>query len=119
MKRDMNLVRSILIASADSDNPLSAGAFVDNERDIDAVIYHIKIMYDAGLIEASFKKSWEKPIADATVISPTWEGNDFLDAVRNEKVWKKVSLKIAQMAGTATFDIIKSLAVKELSTILL
>lgn len=115
----MGFVRSILIASADSQCPLSADAFVDDNHDKDDVIYHIRIMEDAGLIEASYKKTWEKPIIDATVESLTWEGNDYLDAVRNDKVWRKVVQKIAKLSGSATFEITKTMAAQELSNLLL
>lgn len=118
MKRDMDLVRSILKGAAESSGSVDAAAFIDGRHDFDDVAYHVDMMASAGLIEATIIRSLEKPIVRASVDSLTWDGNDFLDAVSNDKVWRKVRLKVAQMAGAATFDVTKALAVKELGKLL-
>lgn len=112
MKRDMDLVRSILMMVADSDDPVSIDALVNGDHDKQLVGYHISIMKDAGLIKASIMSADDDPYYQCFISSLTWEGNDFLDAVRNDMVWVKTKSTISKTAGSATFEIVKSVAVK-------
>ena len=112
MKRDMDLVRSIMLKVADSDEPISICDFVDAEHDKQLVGYHISIMRDAGLVKASIMPADDDPYYSCRVSSLTWEGNDFLDVVRNETVWEKTKSAISKTVGSATFEMVKSMAVK-------
>ena len=51
MKRDMELVRAILLAMEDSPST-GPGELVIPDYDTEAVMYHLKIMREAGLIKA-------------------------------------------------------------------
>lgn len=113
MKRDMGLVRRILMEVADSREPLSAELFTDDRHDFQEVAYHFKIMGEAGLLNATLLPGDDGFYA-AMATSLTWEGQDFLSAVSNQGVWKKVSMAIAKRTGDATFDVVKALAVGEL-----
>ena len=115
----MELVRAILLAVADSAGAVDGNALIDELHDLQEVGYHVEMMKDAGLVEASIQKEWGGSYVLVRVGPLTWEGNDFLDAVANDTVWKKVRTKIAQLSGNATFDIAKALAVKMLSEMLL
>ena len=42
--------------------------------------------------------------------SLTWEGHEYLDAVRSPKVWKEVKKRLSQVGGTAAIATIKALA---------
>lgn len=108
----MDLVRSILMMVADSDDPVSIDDFVDGEHDKQIVGYHISIMKDAGLIKASIMSADNDPYYQCFISSLTWEGNDFLDAVRSDTIWAKTKSAISKTAGSATFDIVKSVAAK-------
>ena len=41
----------------------------------------------------------------------TWEGHEYLDSVRDPKVWAKVTGKLKEVGGTASIDIVKALAI--------
>lgn len=119
MRRDMDLVRAILKCAAEASGPVDARTFVSDSHDFADIAYHIEMMRDAWLIRATVWRAWEVSIVSASVDSLTWEGNDFLDAVSSDGVWSRVKVKIAQITGTASFEVVKALAVKELSAILL
>ena len=119
MRRDMELVRSILLAVADASVLVDGNALTDELHDLQAIGYHVEMMRDAGLVEATIHKEWGGTYVIVRVGPLTWEGNDFLDAVANDTVWKKVKTRIAQLAGNATFEITKALAVKYLGELLL
>jgi hypothetical protein len=40
----------------------------------------------------------------------TWEGQDYLDAVRSNTVWGKTKEAINKSAESATFDVVKAIA---------
>jgi hypothetical protein len=110
MKRDMTLVREVLLAiEADSDEPgpmnLEIEGFSPEE-----VSYHVKIMADAGLLEAIDASTQEDFSWAPTAL--TWQGHEFLDAVRNETVWQKTKQLVAEKGGSVPFEVLKALAVK-------
>lgn len=89
MKRDMDLVRTILKTCADATEPVDASVFVDETHSMQLIVYHFKIMSDAGLVESDINGTWNGSTIRASVRALTWDGNDFLDAVRSDSLWSK------------------------------
>ncbi len=110
MKRDMDLVRTILLALADSDEPLLSTDLVTDEYSRDVIGYHFLILDEAGLIMANVKPAGDDPYYFAVASRLTWEGNDFLDAVRDESIWKRVRSTIGKITGDASFEVFKTVA---------
>ena len=110
MKRDMDLVRTILFALADSDEPLWSTDLVTDEYSRDIIGYHFLILDEAGLIVANVKATDDDPYYIAVASRLTWEGNDFLDAVRDESIWKRVRSTIGKITGGASFEVFKTVA---------
>lgn len=115
MKRDMELVRQVLLQTEQS-------ATVDNVIDLhiegyspEEISYHVKILSDAGLLEAhnfSDSENFEwKPT------SLTWKGHEFLDAARNETVWKKATEIVKDKGGSVPFEVLKDLLIKGAATL--
>lgn len=112
MKREMDLVRQILITSAESTESVDADVFVSDRYDFEMVAYTIDIMEEAGLINANVQKAFGGDYISAQVKSLTWKGQDFLDSVKSNKVWTEVKSTIAKGTGAFTFEIIKKIAEK-------
>lgn len=110
MKRDMDLVRTILLALADSDEPLWSTDLVTDDYSRDVIGYHFLILDEAGLIMANVKAADNDPYYIAVASRLTWEGNDFLDAVRDESIWKRVRSTIGKITGGASFEVFKTVA---------
>lgn len=110
MKRDMDLVRTILLALADSDEPLRSTDLVTDEYSRDVIGYHFLILDEAGLIMANVKAADNDPYYIAVASRLTWEGNDFLDTVRDESIWKRVRSTIGKITGGASFEVFKTVA---------
>lgn len=110
MKRDMDLVRTILLALADSDEPLWSTDLVTDEYSRGVIGYHFLILDEAGLIMANVKAAGDDPYYIAVASRLTWEGNDFLDAVRDESIWKRVRSTIGKITGGASFEVFKTVA---------
>ena len=113
MKRDMDLVREILLRIEKGERP--EGLISNIKKPKDEVYYHIKIMSDFGLINAEIITAMNKvspgpSFVVANIAGLTWEGYDFLDDIRNETVWKKTQAQIKKTTGTASLEMVKEVA---------
>lgn len=111
MRRDLDLVRTILKTCADSNEPVPMSTFADAAHTTDLVAYHIDIMQEAGLINATIIRGMNERTVHATIDSLTWEGNDFLDAVRSDGLWSKTKQRIATTIGSVSFDVVKAFGI--------
>ena len=109
MKRDWNLCKEILCrleTKPERQHSMRLSEFEDlgvKER----VGYHVYLLHDAGLIEAytSNKPNRTDAYEPAHL---TWEGQDFLEAAKNDVAWKKALKHIAEKGGGATTEILKA-----------
>lgn len=117
MKRDMDLMRKILLRIEEcSDVPpkvLTLDDFMDMKKSSYMISLHIDLLCDAGLIEV-MDTSIEDGLKDFDIVRLTLAGYEYLDAIRNARVWDRVKQSVSYVGG-ATLDIIKQLAVKELA----
>ena len=110
MKRDMDLVRDILLLIESSECcgfDWREREFESLSKDYNVIWYHIKIMVDGGLIEcekARYVDQYDK-------LYITAKGHEFLDCIRNDDIWHTVKERIAVVGG-APSDVIMWLANK-------
>lgn len=107
MRRDMDLVRSILIQVEAADGPLDMGDMDPCGHTEEEVAYHIELMAQRGLVSATVRRAYGGAVMLCRVDALTWDGRDMLDAVRSERVWARARRAIADSVGTATFDVVK------------
>lgn len=110
MKRDMELVRAILTATEAADGPYSPSELVSCGWPVQAIAYHVELLSAHGLVDARVNRY--KGGASLTVLGLTWEGCDYLDAIRDERVWEETTRAIAESVGSATMAVVKTTAVK-------
>ena len=67
MKRDLDLVRSILLRVEGADGALGLRDFSSDAYTDDVVAYHLQLMENRGLIDASFTKDWSGSVVKATI----------------------------------------------------
>src|SRR5687768_8627056 len=95
MKRDMELVRAILLEvekAGPNGEPIEI-----TDKSVEEVNYHIKRMKEAGLIDAVISEtilSGSTPSSPYRIVEMTWKGHDFLDAARDTGVWRKALSRI-------------------------
>ncbi|QGN00032.1 DUF2513 domain-containing protein [Methylocystis parvus] len=115
MKRDMDLIRELLLKLEGANVPPGVTAVISpydarlavNGFDGEEIGHHLRMLVSAGFIETG-----NQPFAaDGALIfrQIAWEGRDFLDSVRDPEVWGKTK-KGALAAGGFTFDLLKDLA---------
>lgn len=105
MKRDMDLCREILLEIEGYEGAPGMLELSSEKGSEDYISYHVKLLYEAGLIEAmdasgmnSFK--WYP-------VSLTWQGHEFLDAARDETRWNKAKSKVVSATGGLAFEFLK------------
>jgi len=101
MKRDMELVRLILLGQETGETPPEL-----SEYSKEAIIYHYQIMDDAGLIVASFEKDISGIAFGGGVNRLTWAGHDFLDSTKDSKIWKMAKAHIIKPGASWTFSLL-------------
>ena len=110
MRRDMDLVRQILLDVAESQVPLTASALAIDSVPPELIMFHLRLMHHADLIEVEFANSIGG--ATASVQRLTWAGSDFLEAVASDDVWSKTKKLIAKTTGSAPFEVFRAVAVQ-------
>jgi len=112
MKRDMELVRQILLQVESSIGNDTANIQI-KDRSPEEIAYHVYLLNDAGLIEAKILYGSGSVNQQGYVIfRMTWAGHDFLDASRDEGLWQEAMGIIGEQVKSAPFDVIKTILVK-------
>jgi len=109
MKRDMDLVRELLLKL--EAEPLDGNLWcldIDGfgivGRTYDEVAYYMVLLIDGGLLDGEREQS-----GGIVARKLTWAGHDFLDSVRDPRTWSATKDKVKK-AGGFTLDIIASTA---------
>ena len=110
MKRDMDLVRLILLEIEDKYRSTAIYDLAIDGYDTEMVAYHCKILYEAGLISDYKAQYADNEIYVFGVGSLTWDGNDFLEKIRDDSQSKKVKETITKKGLPLVVDTIKSVA---------
>ena len=110
MKRDMELVRLILLKIEEEYHSTALYNLKIDGYDTETTAYHCKILHEAGLIS-----DYDSQYADGEIwsfgVGPlTWEGNDFLDRIRDSSQWKKVKDTITQKGLPLVIETIKTIS---------
>jgi hypothetical protein len=116
MKRDMDLIRELLLKLEALDIPAGAvrplspynpAMAVDGFTPED-IGRHLAMLVSGEFIETAGSRPFG---ADGSLIfrQISWQGHDFLDSVRDPKIWEETK-KGAEAAGGFTVDLLKDLA---------
>ena len=99
MKRNMDLVRQILLALKAHEDPAGMANVEIEGRQPAEVNSHLTIMAEAGLIYGQ-EQTYEA--IDDTVwmyVRLTWQGHEFVNAARDDKRWEEVKRQLAAVGG--------------------
>ncbi|MXS85317.1 DUF2513 domain-containing protein [Nitrosomonas sp. HPC101] len=107
MKRDMDLVRKILLkAIAEQHGYTNGNPSIEGVSD-EQVGYHVWLMEQAGLVHAIIPGGLTSESPYAILVSPTWNGHDFADAAVDNKIWKKAMRTVLKEGKSFTFSYLK------------
>jgi hypothetical protein len=107
MKRNLDLIRHILFECEKSPpaEPIMTLEVPDNVSGAE-VAEHIEIMAEAGLLDAEVLNTHDDSTA-FIIRKITWEGHDFISAVREDTLWRKAKEAIIKPGASFTFDVLK------------
>lgn len=110
MKRDMELIRMVMLAAEKTKEP---NELIDpkfeghNEIEIS---YHIALLDDAGLLHGQDRSAIGVFRWSAGAL--TWAGHEFVEAVKDEEVWKEALAITAKSGDGTVFEILKKALMK-------
>lgn len=110
MKRDMELVRQILITVGDAEGPVDIERFVDARFSMELIAYHVSLMEAHGLVDAEILYADDRAYR-GVIGGLTWEGADFLDAIGDDGIWKRTKAAIKSVSSSVTMQTIRETAV--------
>ena len=113
MKRDMDLIRKLLLYLEEKDNDKVIKDLELEGYSKDEVQYHFILMDQAGLIrcERAMSSTTSDRIIRIYPFSLTWQGHEFLEASRNDTYWNKAKDLVNSKSGALSFDVLKALLI--------
>lgn len=117
MKRDLDLLRKILLAIENANEfyyyngiPLLASDI--GCPNLNLVSFHVSLLVDNNYIEVLNVTCCGIAYDDYMIKRLTADGCDYLDNIRNDTIWNKTKEAISNVGGTCALDIVKSIAGK-------
>lgn len=104
LKRDMDLIRSILLEIEGKESTTSWVTLSLEGYSDEQINYHLDLLDQVGFLEVK-KFSLERHM----VRNITMRGHDFLDNAKNESVWEKTKTVIKDHGGSASMQVIVEL----------
>lgn len=117
MKRDLDLLRKILLAVENADgfysyNGVDQVASAVGYSDLSIISFHISLLVDSDYIEVTEVTCCGQAYDDYLIKRLTAAGCDYLDSVRNDSIWDATKATIAKAEGSCALSLVKSIAEK-------
>ena len=116
MKRDMELVRKILFKIEEEYKDSAIYNLKIDGYDLATVAYHCNIIHGAGLVMDYGSQSADDAIYSFGVSGLTWEGQDFLEKIREDTVWNKTKTILKEKGLPMIVDVIKDVSSSVISS---
>lgn len=100
MKRDMDLIRAMLLA-IEADNHGFAPEMAIDGYTQEQIGYHAVLLGEAGLAKVHDVTHGGSHSPEALITRLTWEGHEFLDAARENNRWNKAKDTIGKIGGAS------------------
>jgi len=109
VKRDMNVVRQLVLAIEASPSGFAPKDLIIDGYTHEEIGYHLYIMLEAGLIRGADVTVLGSKSPEAIATSLTWTGHEFADASRDEDLWAKAMKLTKEKTGSVTIDLLMKL----------
>lgn len=110
MKRDMDLVRYILMEVEGAEDNVHVRDLVTESWSFELICYHLEMLVAHGLVDGHVFRNGVGHASDGVARALTWDGCDYLDAIRSDTVWAKTKRVIKEAAVSVTLSVIKDAA---------
>lgn len=106
MKRDFDLIRSILMAMENETCGFPSGDLQIAGFTAEQIGFHVHLLGQAGLARVADSSDDDKFLPSAIPLSITWSGYEFLDTAKDERLWKKAKEIVIKPAGGIAFGVL-------------
>lgn len=100
MKRDMDLIRAILLACEVDEHGFAPRIEIEGYTQ-EQIGYHAVLLGEAGLAKVNNVTTMGSPSPRAQIVSLTWEGHEFLDSARDNQIWNLAKDSINKLGGAS------------------
>lgn len=117
MKRDLDLIRKILLAIENADSLCYYNGIPQLAEDIDCtdlalVSFHVTLLVDNDYIDVIDISCCGVEYDDYMIKRLTADGCDYLDNIRNDTVWNKTKELLSKVGGTCALELVKTISGK-------
>ncbi|MDD4876343.1 MAG: DUF2513 domain-containing protein [Dehalococcoidales bacterium] len=100
MKRDMDLIRKMLLAIEANSSGFAPSIEIDGYTQ-EQIGYHATLLGEAGLAITTDITDFTNTSPEAMIIRLTWAGHEFLDYARENQIWNQAKDKVKQVGGAS------------------
>jgi hypothetical protein len=117
MKRDIDLMREILLASEEqaATEPLRGipepSARYYGKYNFDTVAYNVYLLIDGGLVQGHADRLDNGSYSNWIVERLTMAGHDLLDIIRDDGIFSATKERLKSIGGTASLEVWKGAAI--------
>lgn len=106
MKRDMDLVRMILLTIEQHEHSRAPKQLQLEGYEDEQIQFHVWLMGSAGLLDVSDTSHSLSASHQAIPRNITWEGYEFLEVARQDSMWEKAKRKVSDAGAGLTLEIL-------------
>jgi hypothetical protein len=110
MKRDMETIRSIMLAIQAADIPVGQISGIDPA----GFAFHAQLLEEAGLVTAAIHGGGKSISTSAVIYRLTWDGHDFADSIADKAIWEKAKKHLLSPSISWTFAILREVITAEI-----
>jgi hypothetical protein len=119
VKRNWDTIRELLTRVEECTLPgdtLQLSSF-PSER-APEIAYHMALLIEARLVKGEMVRTIHAGPTNFLAQRLTWEGHEFLDAIRSNTVWGRTKKMFAEKGVEMTFDLVKTIAKEAAATLM-
>src|SRR4030067_2581416 len=111
MKRDMELIRKILIFFEEKpDDHLVKNLEIEG-YDLNTIQHHLVMIFEAGFIAAEPERTNTGRVIKVHPFRLTWEGHEFLSVAKQDSNWKKTKNNLLSKVSDVPFSLLKEILI--------
>jgi len=109
MKREMDLIRKMILALEEAPSGFAPQDLHVDGYSPEQIGYHAHLMIEEGLAKGTSTTHLRSSSPAAIVRSLTWAGHEFADAARDEARWKKAMGMVKEKTGSVSIAVLTQL----------
>ena len=109
MKRNMELIREILLHVEEIPTPDNFDLIEIPSHKQEEISYHVKLLGDAGFLDVYDLRTLGPNGFKYAPRALTNAGHDLLDSMRDRSIWEKAKDELKTVGGSASLEVVQSL----------